>query len=140
VRINGHPLEGAASPGSYLSIRRFWKPGDRVELTTPMDLTSERIHDDLTLQAFLYGPVVLAGQLPMGKMTEALMHKNQGPEIQDAPLDVPGLIARGTHPSHWIEPVPGQPLTFRTTGQARDVTLKPLNQSWERFAVYWTLS
>jgi hypothetical protein len=76
----------------------------------------------------------------MGKMSEALLHKNQGPEIQDAPLEVPGLMARGTHPSHWVEPIPGQPLTFRTTGQIRNVTLKPLNQSWERFAVYWTLS
>jgi uncharacterized protein len=140
VRINGRTLEGAASPGSYLSIHRVWKPGDRVELTTPMQLTSEGIRDDLTLQAFLYGPVVLAGHFPMGKMSEALLHKNQGPEIQDAPLDVPGLTARGTNPAHWIEPVPGQPLTFRTTGQAKDVTLKPLNQSWERFAVYWTVS
>ncbi len=105
-----------------------------------MRLTSESIHDDLTLQAFLYGPIVLAGQFPMGKMSEALLHKNQGPEIQEAPLNVPGLIARGSDASDWIEPVPGQPLTFRTTGQARDVTLKPLNQSWERFAVYRVLS
>ena len=140
VSINGRPLEGVASPGSYFSIRRAWKPSDRVELTTPMELTSEGIQDDLTLQAFLYGPIVLAGQFPMGKMSEALLHKNQGPEIQEAPMDVPGLMARGTRPSDWIEPVPGQPLTFRTTGQGSDVTLKPLNVSWERFAVYWTVS
>ncbi len=28
VMINGRPIEGAASPGSYLSIRRVWKPGE----------------------------------------------------------------------------------------------------------------
>jgi hypothetical protein len=31
----------------------------------------------------------------------------------------------------------GEVLAFRTFGQVRDVTLKPLNQSWQRFAVYW---
>jgi virulence-associated protein VagC len=38
----------------------------------------------------------------------------------------------------WIKPVPGEALTFRPAGQ--ELTLKPLNQSWQRFAVYWTVS
>jgi len=140
VTLNGRPLEVAGTPGSYLSIRRTWKAGDRVELTLPMRLTAECLPDDPTLQAFLFGPLVLAGQFPKGKIDEDLEH-NQGPEIQEAPqINVPALVAKGQEPGRWIKPVPGEPLTFRTMGQAQDVTLKPLYQSWERFAVYWTVS
>ena len=140
VAINGKQLEAAGTPGSYLTLTRLWKAGDRVELTMPMRLAAECLADDCTQQAFLYGPLVLAGQFPRTGLTERLEHE-QGPHIQEAPaLDVPALKAAGPDPAAWIKPVAGQPLTFRTTGQGSDVTLKPLNQSWERYAVYWTVS
>ncbi|MGH9604994.1 MAG: hypothetical protein ACRD3N_04780 [Terracidiphilus sp.] len=50
------------------------------------------------------------------------------------------LKAGSADPAEWVRPIPGEPLTFRTTGQEKDVTLKPLNQSWQRFAVYWTVA
>jgi len=138
ITVNGKPLDVAGTPGSYLTLRRVWKAGDRVELTMPMRVTVERLADDPAQQAFLYGPLVLAGQFPK-KLEEYLEH-NQGPEIVEAPkVDVPALVAKGGEPGDWIRPVPGQPMTFRTQGQAQDVTFKPLNQSWERFAVYWTV-
>jgi hypothetical protein len=140
VAINGKRLEAAGTPGSYLTITRMWKAGDRVELTMPMRLTAEPLADDRTQQAFLYGPLVLAGQFPKIRLAEDLEHHG-GPEIQEAPaVDVPALKAAGADPATWIKPVPGEALTFKTTGQANDVTLKPLNRSWERFAVYWTVS
>jgi DUF1680 family protein len=140
VAINGKRLEAAGTPGSYLTLTRVWKAGDRVELTMPMRLTAEPLADDRTQQAFLYGPLVLAGQFPTAGVTEDLGH-NQGPEVQEAPaLEVPPLKSSGADPATWIKRVPGEALTFRTTGQERDVTLKPLNQSWQRFAVYWTVS
>jgi hypothetical protein len=140
VAINGKQLETAGTPGSYLTLTRAWKTGDRVELTMPMRVTAEPLADDRTQQAFLYGPLVLAGQFPKVGLEDYLEH-NQGPEIQEAPaLEVPMLKQKGVAPGAWIRPVPGEALTFRTTGQERDVTLKPLNQSWQRFAVYWTVS
>ena len=140
VAINGRRLEAAGTPGSYLTMTRAWKAGDRVELTIPMRLTAEPLADDRTQQAFLYGPLVLAGQFPKEGLAEYLEH-NQGPEIQEAPaLAVPALKQTGSDPAAWIKPVTGETLTFRTTGQAQDITLKPLNRSWQRFAVYWTVS
>ena len=101
---------------------------------------AEPLADDRTQQAFLYGPLVLAGQFPSAGLAENLEHR-QGPEIKEAlTVDVPSLKAAGSEPSLWIKPVPGESLTFRTTGQTNDVTLKPFNQSWQRFAVYWTVS
>lgn len=140
VNINGKPLGFAGTPGSYLALKRVWKEGDRVELTMPMRITAEPLADDSTKQAFLYGPLVLAGQFPKGQLDESIEHE-QGPDIQKAPdLNIPVLVAKGANPSEWIRPVPGQPLTFRTAGQPQDVTLKPLNQSWERFTVYWNVT
>jgi DUF1680 family protein len=140
VRLNGHTLEVSGTPGSYLTIARRWKPGDRVELVMPMRIYAEAIPDEPTIQAFLYGPIVLAGQFPRGQIADDFMHK-QGPELQEAsPVQVPTLSTGGRKPDEWITPVTGSPLTFRTAGQAQDVTLKPLSESWDRFAVYWTTS
>jgi uncharacterized protein len=140
VTINGRPIGVAGTPGSYLTLTRRWKAGDRVDFTMPMRVTVEHLADDPTQQAFLYGPLVLAGQFPKKDIDSDLEH-NQAPEIQEAPaIEVPALGAKGKEPGEWIHTVPGQPLTFRTTGQAQDVTLRPINQSWERFAVYWTVS
>ena len=95
--------------------------------------------DDSTQQAFLYGPIVLAGQFSLGQLDFNLQH-NQGPEIEEAPRQaVPNLSATGAQLEDWIKLVPDEPLIFRTSGQVQDVMLKPLNQSWGRFAVYWTV-
>ncbi|SNT34443.1 hypothetical protein SAMN05421770_1086 [Granulicella rosea] len=139
VRINGVALGVAGTPGTYLTIRRAWKVGDRVELVMPMRLTAEPLRDDVTQVAFLFGPVVLAGQFPRGEIDFDLQH-NQGPEIQELPpLPVPSFVAKTEDPASWLKPVSGQPLTFRTVGQSGNVTLKPLNQSWERFSVYFSV-
>jgi DUF1680 family protein len=140
VAINGKLLDVTGTPGSYLALTRAWKAGDRVELTMPMRLAAEPLADDRTQQAFLYGPLVLAGQFPKTGLAVDLEH-GQGPEIQKAPAPaVPPLKSSGADPATWIKPVPGEALTFKTIGQAQDVLLKPLNQSWQRFAVYWTVS
>ncbi len=140
VSINGKPLEVSGTPGSYLTVTRLWRAGDLVELSMPMRITVEYLADDPTQQAFLYGPLVLAGQFTKENIDSDLEH-NQGPEIQEAPeIKVPTLKRDGPDPSKWIRPVPGRRLTFRTTGQLEDVMLKPISQSWERFAVYWSVS
>jgi DUF1680 family protein len=139
VRINGKPLEAVAGPGSYLAISREWKTGDRVEVDLPMTLRVEKMPDDPTLQAFLYGPVVLAGELgSAGLMPDMLVGPN-APPIDRAPsIQIPVFKAAGDDPSSWIKPVAGRPLAFRTAGQAKDVSLVPLNSIFgQRYSVYW---
>jgi hypothetical protein len=106
-----------------------------------MRLTREVLGDDPSLQAFLYGPVVLAGQFPLGQLSFNLLHKNEEPNVKAAPLAVPILADKGSRLEEWIVPVEGQRLTFRTAGTAgEEVTLKPLNDSWQRFNVYFRVS
>ncbi len=140
IVLNGRRLEVSGTPGSYLTITRAWKAGDHIQLTLPMRLTAEPLADDRSQQALLYGPLVLAGQFQKSGLEDDLEHR-QGPEVDDAPpLEIPYLVAGGADPSAWVRPVEGHALTFRAIAQDRQVDLKPLNQSWQRFAVYWTVT
>jgi DUF1680 family protein len=59
VRINGETQHLKASPNTYLSLNRTWRPGDRIEITMPFSLRVERALDDPTVQSLFHGPLVL---------------------------------------------------------------------------------
>jgi DUF1680 family protein len=44
VRVNGQPVEADWRPGSYVTLKRRWSPGDRVELDLPMEVTMVESH------------------------------------------------------------------------------------------------
>jgi DUF1680 family protein len=135
ISINGKPVEGIASRGSYLSVRRVWKHGDHVKIQLPMQLRLEAISDNPFWKAFTYGPLVLAGQFPATGLNAELLHKNQGPEVDQSPVMVPVIGGDTAVLLAKIKLV--APLTFSFDSAGQTVTLKPLYQSWERFAVYW---
>ncbi len=62
-RSTGRSSRSSSSPSSYLTVRRVWKNGDRVEVALPMELRLERLPDRSDVAAILYGPIVLAGEL-----------------------------------------------------------------------------
>ena len=140
VRVNGRALDASASPGSYLTLSRVWKSGDRIEMDLPMRLHIEAMPDEPTLQAVLYGPVVLAGNLGSEGLTEKLIIGPSGPPMRRLPMEVPSFHAAGGDPASWIQ-AGNRPLIFHTTGQARDVTLAPLSSLFDkRYSVYWQVS
>jgi DUF1680 family protein len=137
VKVNGKPIDVTPTPGSYLTLTRTWKAGDKVELSLPMRLTVEAMPDDPKTQAFLYGPIVLAGDLGSEGLTEQMLTGPSAPRPQRVPLEIPTFKTTSADPASWIKPA-GAPLTFRTTGQSRDVTLVPLNSLFgKRYSVYW---
>jgi DUF1680 family protein len=154
VKLNGRVLEASAAPGSYLTLQRSWKAGDRIELELPMQLRVEAMPDDPTMQAFLYGPQVLAGDLGNEGLTEAQIYGSNAPRLgagnpnapaaPNAPprvpqIEVPTFTASSPDPAAWIKAE--KPMTFRTTGQKRDVTLVPLNSLFDRrYSVYWKVT
>ena len=141
VKINGRAIEASASPGGYLTLARTWKTGDRVELELPMHLHVEAMPDDPKLQAFLYGPIVLAGDLGNDGLKPDLIVGPNAPRMRGMPaLDIPTFRAAGADPSAWIKPA-DKPLVFRTDGQQKDVTLSPINSIFDkRYSVYWQVS
>ncbi len=140
VKLNGRPLDASAGPGSYLTVARTWKSGDRIEMSLPMDLRIAAMPDDPGLQAVLYGPIVLAGDLGSQGLTKEMTAGPEGPVVERLPMQVPTFKAEGTSPADWIRSE-RQALEFRTTGQKQDVALVPLNSLFgKRYSVYWRVS
>lgn len=140
VRINGEAQPGSATTGSYLTLRRTWQQGDRVELKLPMTLRLHRAIDDPHSVAVLYGPTVLAGELGRQEMPRDIHGQF---DYWPTPYGIaPVMVTKSADPSTWLEPVPGQPLHYRTAGVGvpRDVVLSPLYAiKDQRYTVYWKL-
>lgn len=136
VKINGKALEASAGAGSYLTLTRTWNHGDRIEMSLPMRLRAEAMPDDPRQQAFLYGPLVLAGDLGGQGITEELITGSNVPQLRRAPhIEIPTLPAEG-EPERWIKPG-DKPLSFA----ANNVPLVPINTIFgRRYNVYWAVA
>ena len=140
VRLNGEVVPAFASPSSYLTLTREWKPGDRLTLEIPMSLAAEPMPDDGNVQAVLYGPLVLAGKLGTAGLTRAMRYGGYDCELTGSPVPVADVVADPKDVASWVEKIPGSPLSFRTRGQGAPVPLVPLNEIVDdRYAVYWKL-
>ena len=144
VALNGRSLEEFATPGSYFVLTRSWKDGDRVEVSLPMSLRLEPTPDDPSLQAVMYGPLVLIGRLGTAGLTPATLRAEPTkprtvPEFKLDPVPVPALHASDSNVP--VAPVPGRELEFRSTGPGEPVTLVPFYRLFdERYAVYWKVT
>jgi DUF1680 family protein len=60
LSVNGNRVSDKAQPGTFASIRRTWKDGDRVELEIPMALRLETVDaNHPNIVALVHGPLVL---------------------------------------------------------------------------------
>jgi hypothetical protein len=142
--LNGTRLESFATPSSYFVLDRTWRDGDRVEVRLPMRLHSVPMPDDPTVQAVMYGPIVLAGKLGAAGLTAENLRAEPTkprtvPEYKSEPVAAPAIRASSSDPASWLKS--SGPLEFRTVGQPNELTLVPLNRIFdERYAVYWKLA
>jgi DUF1680 family protein len=139
VALNGTPLDVFASPGSYLTLKRRWQTGDRLTITLPMRLHAMPLPGDDSLQAVLYGPLVLAARLG----SKGLTHDQQygkydaGPSPEPKAQAAPRIAMDGPDRLDWLTPA-DEPLTFRANTRDGMLSVIPLHQiQGERYAVYW---
>ncbi|MFN7998714.1 MAG: glycoside hydrolase family 127 protein [Bryobacteraceae bacterium] len=138
IMVNGQPAVSAMRSGGYWSIERIWKTGDEIRVSLPMGLHVQALPDDDSMQAVMYGPLVLAGELGRENLTDAMQRGGQDPPEPQGAVPAPEFRAAGGDPNAWIEPVAAQPLAFQTKGQSRDIRLVPLNRIFDqRYGVYW---
>ncbi|HET9792885.1 MAG TPA: glycoside hydrolase family 127 protein [Thermoanaerobaculia bacterium] len=137
--LNGRPVEGFAAPGSWWSLDRVWRDGDRVSLTLPMRARFEATPDDPSTQAAMVGPIVLAGRLGKEGLTPSTLRAEPTkprtvPEYKLDPVSAPELRGASLSPG-------ARPLEFRAaTIDGRAMELVPLNSLFdERYAVYWKI-
>jgi DUF1680 family protein len=146
AHLNGRPLAGFPRPGSYFVLDRTWHDGERLTVRLPMRLHVERMPDDPTLQAVMYGPLVLAGRLgtvglDAGNLRAGPTRPRTVPEYPAPAVAAPSVAAHSSEPASWVAPIAGRALEFRTVGQARPITLVPLNRIFdERYVVYWKVT
>lgn len=125
LKVNGVPQKITALPGSFVSVKRIWKNGDKMEINMPMSLYTEVIQDNADRRALLYGPVLLAGALG----TE---HRETG--------DIPAFVSVDKQIVKYIKQVKNLPLTFisHSLGVPGDVPFIPFYQTYDQYySVYW---
>jgi len=138
ISLNGEALPEFASPSSYLTLTRSWKDGDRVEVSLPMGLHAEALAGDSTLQAVMYGPLVLAGRLGSENLSNSEIYLGYDPTPAGNPAPVPAVNSDSKEPLAWVEPVPNQPASFRVAAGGQQISLIPFYKLLgERYAVYW---
>ena len=134
VKVNGRTMPAFADPGSYLVLRGPWKHGDRIELSLPMHLHASPMPDKESLQAVMYGPLVLAARFEEEPREKWYRHFTADEKQEAAAtLQFKGKL---DNPSSWLSPS-GDKLTFRTVKQTQAVTFAPLSRIiHERYSVY----
>lgn len=125
IKINGVAAKSDVGPDGFIVVNRAWKNGDKLTLEMPMRLYTESMPDNPNRVAFLYGPIVLAGQL--------------GDRQPDPVYGVPVLLTDDKNVSDWVKPASG-PLVFETrqTGKPFDIKLLPFYKTYKNYySVYW---
>lgn len=59
IKVNGAVVAGTPEPGTYFTLDRTWAPGDRIDISMPFGLRTERALDDPQVESIFNGPVVL---------------------------------------------------------------------------------
>lgn len=150
VTLNGKTKKVKATPGSYFSLRRKWRNGDRISLRLPMHTQLEYLPDNSPWASFIYGPIVLAAatgddQLKGLQADDSRMgHVADGAfyPIETAPL----LVKKQDDILAGIKAVPGRPLTFKAEeliypATSRDLELVPFFQLHDtRYMLYWQVT
>jgi DUF1680 family protein len=143
LAVNGKIENAQAQPGSYATIERTWKTGDKIELEWPLSLRTEMLPRSTNWVAVLWGPIVLAGELGTNGLERVRFHGPAYSANRSQAVDtVPHLVGTTNDVLAKIKPVAGKQLEFRTDGLAApaEVTLAPFYMVHkQRYAVYWRL-
>jgi DUF1680 family protein len=139
LQVNADLIPITNKPGSYVSVNRVWRDGDRVRINLPMELHIETLPNTPDELAIMQGPIVLAGDFG-GDNIQNDYARNQLDYAKVADPPVPVFVGDPADILHHIKAMPGQPLTFVTNdlAQPSDVTLVPLYQlNHKRYTIYW---
>lgn len=137
VKVNGRVLPVFASRSSYLTLRGPWKNGDTIEISLPMGLHRHPMPDDESMQAVMYGPLVLAGRFDA--IPPEMRFGEYGP--RGTPYKVPEISGTVDDVSSWVQPAAGSTLQFQAVHQTQAIDLVPLNQILQnKYAVYWKVN
>lgn len=145
VTVNGEAVEADSKSGGFASLKRVWRPGDRIELALPMELRVVRGKHTADWVSIFHGPILLAGELGDEGLERADFIGRYTPVNAMIPMSrAPLIVTAGDDDIlEHISPVPGRPGVFRTKGLVKpeDVILSPFyDLHFQRYAIYWQTS
>lgn len=130
LKINGTPVPADAVPSSYITVEREWKNGDIMEYSIPMTLRTETMPDNPKRIAFMYGPLVLAGDL--GPI--------EAERDDESRMFASVLIGEQDELTGRLVPLETAGAEFRMQGinLGEDRVLRPFYRMYDRrYTVYW---
>jgi DUF1680 family protein len=102
VKINGAAQKIDAKPGTYVTLSRTWKTGDRIEIAMPFTFRTERTIDNAAVQSIFYGPNLLAVQHePVGQNLETGLIRLSFYEHVKLDGDLAPAMTPGAPPLHF---------------------------------------
>ncbi|MET9823395.1 MULTISPECIES: glycoside hydrolase family 127 protein [unclassified Streptomyces] len=117
LTVNGRHAGARLQPGTYTTVTRHWRTGDRVELVLPRTPVWRPAPDNPHVKALSYGPLVLAGT------------------YGDTPLATLPAIRPDT-----LRRTPGEPTRFTALTDGGRVSLRPFHEiHHQRYNVYWSV-
>ncbi|HUC41383.1 MAG TPA: glycoside hydrolase family 127 protein [Gemmatimonadales bacterium] len=168
VKLNGQPIAPAAEHpdsnarrrsqyrdadadvSSYVELKRVWKTGDVVEVALPKSLRLEPLPDNPRRASFLWGPLVLAGDL--GPEPERDQDPNDESRPARTPLPTAPVFVAAEQPlATWLKGVgpPAPPGRFQSdnvghdpdaAARVHDVAFVPFFRLHRRtYSTYWDL-
>jgi len=145
VKLNGDVVASGADEMGFVMLRRVWKSGDQIEIELPMTLRTEGFRDNPHRLAFLYGPIVLAGELPRLTVTQEQMARQaKGSKYKP---EIPFIVAESIDLSQF-QPLENKPCSWQAPSnlfrsllhdEPVSITLEPffaIHQG-RRYVVYW---
>ncbi len=118
LTVNGRRTGGRLEPGTYTTVTRHWRTGDRVELVLPRVTVWRPAPDNPQVKAVSYGPLVLAGSYGDTRLATL-------PDIR------PDTLRR----------TPAGPTRFTALADGRPVQLRPFHEiHHQRYNVYWSVA
>lgn len=134
IRVNGQPFKNVSAAGTYVAVKRRWKTGDVMTVVLPKSLRIEGLADNPNRAAFMWGPLVLAGDL--------------GAERRGGPSEpTPSFVTESRPIDQWLKPSAGKPGNFRSEGigrltdqSAKEIEFVPFYRLHRRtYSIYWDL-
>jgi hypothetical protein len=117
-----------------------WRDGDKVELSLPMQLTSEPLAGDPSTRAALFGPLALAADWGPAPKEASLRIGSDDPWVRKLHLPdaEPNPSVASGDVGDWMEVLSAKDLTFKSRG-TNPLVVKPMYRiTDEKYSIYWT--
>lgn len=148
VYVNGKLQKIEGQPGSYISLQRKWKNGDKIELKLPMHLSLEDIPDQSGYVSLKYGPIVLAAITGDDNQDGLFADDSRGGHVASGPFlemtEAPMFVSdSGQDILKHIKPIEGEVLKFSATElfypeKYKNLVLQPFYKIHEkRYSIYF---